>query len=196
MYNEVEDLINSFVSFSNILHGLDILKRKNITDYYRVVYGGDYTILLNKGTGERVCSVKREKGEKNNLRKAVLYLVLKLKRVYGTEIEEYFHSFEMTRYGLMLYLLQYGYHKNYTPEDVDEYMNYIQWEDDPEIGFMYIILLDRFGITKFVIDDLIGNAVCSETDKTRLRLVKKRKYEKHARSKRTAKAREEIKKEW
>ena len=190
--DNVSDLIERFIFFSNLLNELDA---KKPFDRYRVVYGGQYTILLDKTTGKRVCSVKREKGDKNNLTKAVLYLVFKLKKVYGTEIENYFHTFDMTRYGVMMYLLQYGNHKNYKPEDIDGYLKMIDRENDPEVGFMYMIMADRFNVKKEQIDILIENAICSETDKTRLRLSKKRKYEKHARSKRTAKTRKEIEKE-
>lgn len=163
-------------------------------DLLRVVYGGDYTILLDKNTGERICKVKREKAERNNLTKAILYLLLKSQDVYGTEIEKYLENDCCNYIGLMRYLLEYGERQSYTQKDVMEYHEMIEREVDPEVGFMYVMLLDRFDVKPEQIDILIKEAVCTETDKTRLRLAKKRKIKKHNRAKKTAKSREELEK--
>lgn len=189
----VDDLV-----LCKVLRDLGIPRRflymKNHLDMLRVVYGGQYTILIDNYSGDRICKVIREKGVKNDLTKAVLYLLLKTNNVYGKEIERYIHSgYHCGRMPLMEYLLQYGYRDHYTKEDVDKYMDIITSEEDLENGFMYMLLYDRYLVERADVENLINNATCSETDKTRLRMLKKRKNEKRTRSsKKTIKSREEL----
>lgn len=154
-----------------------IFTPKPLSELYRVVYGGDRTILIDNKTGDRLEMVTREKKEYNNLYKAVLYLLLKYRGVYGSEIERFLFKTPWTYIGLMEYLLEFGYRNKYTHEDVMKLHELVEAEEDPEVGFLYILAYDRFRYTKKEIDELVKNATCSEKTSTKRRKCKK-SYEK------------------
>lgn len=171
--------------------------KRYLYENYRVVYGGRYTILLNKRTKERVCMVTRERGVKNNLYKAVLYLVARSRGVYGTEIQSYIDNGSTTYFGLLEYLLEFGYHRHYTKEELSRYDKIVHNEQDLEVGFLYVLLIDRFGYTKEELDKLVEEAVCSETTKTQLRMakrIKKKTPSKTSTKTRHTKTREDLEK--
>lgn len=165
MKNNVEEVVR----FYELIRGL--FKKKRLAELYRVVYGGNYTILLDNytGTGERLEKVTREDGVRPNIYKAVLYLLLRYRGVYGTEIERYLEKTPWTYTGLMEYLLEFGFRSNYTHEDVLKLHELVEAEQDPEVGFLYILAYDRFGYTKDEIDELVKNATCSEKTSTKRR---------------------------
>lgn len=155
-----------------------IFEKKRLSDLYRVVYGGNYTILLDNYTGDRLDKVTREKTVKPNLYKAVLYLLLRFRGVYGTEIERYLKNTPWTYLGLMEYLLEFGFKNNYTHTEVLKLHELIEVEQDPEVGFLYVLAYDRFGYTKDEIDELVKNAICSEKASTKRRKCTKSYKEK------------------
>jgi len=161
--NNVEEVLR----FYELIRGL--FKKKRLAELYRVVYGGKYTILLDNYTGERLDKVTREDNVRPNIYKAVLYLLLRYRGVYGTEIERYLGKTPWTYTGLMEYLLEFGFRPNYTHEDVLKLHELIEAEHDPEVGFLYILAYDRFGYTKDEIDELVKNATCSEKTSTKRR---------------------------
>lgn len=154
-----------------------IFEKKRLSELYRVVYGGNYTILLDNYTGDRLEKVTREKTVKPNLYKAVLYLLLRFRGVYGSEIEKYLKNTPWTYMGLMEYLLEFGFKNSYKHDEVLKLHALIEAEQDPEVGFLYILAYDRFGYTKDEIDELVKNAICSEKVSTKRRKCKKA-YEK------------------
>ena len=155
-----------------------IFAKKRLSELYRVVYGGKYTILLDNYTGERLDKVTREESVKPNLYKAVLYLLLRFRGVYGSEIERYFKNTPWTYIGLMEYLLEFGFKNSYIHSEVLRLHELIEAEQDPEVGFLYILAYDRFGYTKDEIDELVKNATCSEKTSTKRRKCTKSYKEK------------------
>lgn len=190
------DYIRACNEMLKIYKALFVPKRLN--ELYRVVYGGKYTVLLDKYTGERLAMVTREDGKKNNLYEAVLFLLARFRGVYGTEIDRYIKSGCTTYIGLMQYLLEFGFASKYTPEDVKKLHKIIEDEENPEIGFLYLMLYDRFKYKKDQIDELVKEATCSEKISTKRRKCKKA-YEKKLKekpirkpSKKTAKSRKDL----
>lgn len=191
-----EDLLKNGTLYFKVIDPINKVYMAMHLRMLRVVYGGDYTILLDKKTGDRICRVKREKTERPNLTKAILYLLLKSEGIYGREIQGYFDNYCYSYMGLMEYLLEYGSKSSYSRDDLRRYKEMIDNEDDDELGFLYVLIYDRFGINKEDIDILVKEAICSETDKTKLRKLKKRKIKKHSKvvKKNSVESREELEK--
>ena len=149
---------------------------------FRVVYGGNHTVLLNKRSGRRVCQVVKDDDDINSLPRAVLYLVLKFKGLGGKQIQDWSKVFigYSTRkwktsfeHEFLRWLLEYGAKEHYTASEVNDILNTIYFHPNTPTSldaFLFFLCEDRFGIAADEIHELISSAVCSEKPKDKNRV--------------------------
>ena len=163
-----------------------------LSESYRIVYGGDVTVLISRIIPKcRIALVRREKGVKNDLEKAVLYLLLKRKQIGGNEfwktyVDDYWVGYDVRKkvdisdpvvqnkiYRMILNMNLFpGIMK--TEDFVWDHI-FALFRDSKDLETALLRL--ACGTNKYdqdEIDELINNATCSEKEKTILRKAKKK----------------------
>lgn len=189
------DDLNYYFRFysDNIAYYIENRRMRTLSESYRIVYGGDVTVLISKIIPKwRIAMVTREKGVKNDLEKAVLYLLLKERELGGNEfwktyVDAYWVGYDVRKkvdisdpvvqniiLKMVLYMNLYSRYRK-TEEFVWAYIfPLFRDSKDLETALLRLACGGAYNFKQDEIDELINNATCSEKEKTILRKAKKK----------------------